>query len=68
MKYINADELIKKVKREIDDCKDAYGRLGTIEMYVASGAERVLTILDKMPSADVIEVVRCKDWFEVNDE
>lgn len=66
-KYINADEFIKKVKREIDDCKDIYGRLGTIERYVASGAERALTILDKMPAADVAEV-KHGEWIDYDDD
>ena len=52
-RYIDADRLRNRVKAETNP----YGK-PTLEY--ASGL-KVLTMIDKEPTADVVEVVRCKD-------
>ena len=52
-RYIDADRLRDKVKTETNP----YGK-PTLEY--ASGL-KVLVMIDKQPTADVVEVVRCKD-------
>ena len=55
-KYINADTVIQALRETIDKHKDS-------EMFTRTvrAAENMIRIIDRMPSADVVEVVRCKD-------
>lgn len=61
-KYINADEFLQKVQehhyilRSFDNSKD----FGMFDCGIKQ-------VVDKMPAADVVEVVRCKDCIHFND-
>lgn len=58
-RYIDADRLRDRVKTETNPC-------GKPTLEYASGL-KVLVMIDKEPSADVVKVVRCKDclsWKE----
>lgn len=55
-KYINADELNEKLSDE----ENCYPTDDYFEGYV-DGIIFCHHLLDEMPSADVVEVVRCKD-------
>ena len=57
-KYINADRVKEKCA---ESCK--YVRVGN-EEYLSVGD--VCRIVDEIPSADVIEVVRCKDCKHID--
>ena len=57
-KYINADDykkLIEEEKAEVGPIEDKFENGCKLGMAIA------VEILDEMPSADVVEVVRCKD-------
>jgi hypothetical protein len=61
-KYINADTVIQALREIIDQHKDSKMFTRTVR-----AAENMITIIKRMPSADVVEVVRCKDckwWVE----
>ena len=62
-RYIDADRLRSRVKMHTNPC-------GKPSLEYASGL-KVLTMIDQEPTADVAEVVRCKDCvnrveFETN--
>ena len=54
-RYIDADKLIERILRLTIVTDDMYG------MGIACGIERAVNVIQKHPTADVVEVVRCKD-------
>ena len=54
-RYIDADKLIERILRLTIVTDDMYG------MGIACGIERASNVIQKHPTADVVEVVRCKD-------
>lgn len=54
-KYINADELIKAIETELWDWKTVDG------IKSSTVLKQTISDIKNMPSADVVEVVRCKD-------
>ena len=57
-RYIDADEL----KERLQKCKSTSDEI--FGMGITRGVERAETTIDMMPTADVVEVVRCKDCTE----
>lgn len=56
-KYINADELYKTIRAKMRSCDTDtdYNR------GIQQGFDFALSIIRNQPSADVVEVIRCKD-------
>ena len=58
-KYINAEELKSQIAKATEDEYSA-----PLDEYIdglRQKAEEIIDIIDEMPGADVVEVVRCKD-------
>ena len=56
-RYIDADNLIIRMDRWYEEMRLKYGETDQFNMGYAEG----ITAIENAPSADVVEVVRCRD-------
>lgn len=63
-KYVDADKLVAHLKDELEGCKKPVGGRafgGSIAYGTALGLTMAISFAETLPTADVVEVVRCKD-------
>lgn len=63
-RYIDADKLISHIKDEIKGCATPVGDRAngkTLAYGTELGLKMALSFAETLPTADVVEVVRCKD-------
>ena len=56
-RYIDADNLIKKMERRYEEMRLKYGEYDQFNMGFAEG----MVAIDNAPTLDVVAVTRCKD-------
>lgn len=60
-RYIDADKLIEHLKDNIEECETPNVVNEPVAYGTVLGLECALSYAETLPTADVVEVVRCKD-------
>ena len=59
MSYIERESLLNEIQEELDYVSPLFG--AEESKYIKAGLRRAKKVIEKHPTADVVEVVRCKD-------